>query len=178
MKLRGFMAAVLLLCIPVRVDSTQETRRPKIGLALQGGGAKGLAHIGVLEWLEQHRLAGVPVHNIFTMLFVPATFLVAMVGGSVILLVTGNRANWFRSAVITGLAASLSFLIMDLLLDSLGMRVGAPRAAERFTMLTVAFLGSTAAAFSGGAILGLLLSKGAYQTLQQSKQGEASQKLL
>jgi len=30
--------------------------RPKIGVALQGGGAKGLAHIGVLQWLEDHHI--------------------------------------------------------------------------------------------------------------------------
>jgi NTE family protein len=30
--------------------------RPVIGLVLEGGGALGLAHIGVLEWLEQHRI--------------------------------------------------------------------------------------------------------------------------
>lgn len=32
------------------------TNRPKLGLALSGGGARGLAHIGVLQWLEQHRV--------------------------------------------------------------------------------------------------------------------------
>jgi len=31
-------------------------RRPKIGLALSGGGARGFAHVGVLEWFEQHRI--------------------------------------------------------------------------------------------------------------------------
>ena len=30
--------------------------RPVIGLALEGGGALGLAHIGVLQWLEEHRI--------------------------------------------------------------------------------------------------------------------------
>jgi NTE family protein len=30
--------------------------RPVIGLALQGGGALGLAHIGVIQWLEEHRI--------------------------------------------------------------------------------------------------------------------------
>ncbi len=35
--------------------------RPAIGLALQGGGALGLAHVGVLEWLEDHH---VPVDRI------------------------------------------------------------------------------------------------------------------
>jgi NTE family protein len=35
--------------------------RPRIGLALQGGGAKGFVHIGVLQWLEENRI---PVHRI------------------------------------------------------------------------------------------------------------------
>ena len=30
--------------------------RPRIGLVLGGGSARGLAHIGVLEWLEEHRV--------------------------------------------------------------------------------------------------------------------------
>ena len=30
--------------------------RPRIGLALGGGSARGLAHVGVLEWLEEHRI--------------------------------------------------------------------------------------------------------------------------
>jgi NTE family protein len=32
------------------------TKQPKIGLALEGGGALGLAHIGVLEWFEEHHI--------------------------------------------------------------------------------------------------------------------------
>jgi NTE family protein len=30
--------------------------RPKIGVALEGGGALGLAHIGVLKWFEEHHI--------------------------------------------------------------------------------------------------------------------------
>ncbi|MGD0786968.1 MAG: patatin-like phospholipase family protein [Terracidiphilus sp.] len=30
--------------------------RPVIGLALEGGGALGLAHVGVIQWLEEHRI--------------------------------------------------------------------------------------------------------------------------
>ncbi len=30
--------------------------RPTIGVALEGGGALGLAHIGVLQWFEQHHI--------------------------------------------------------------------------------------------------------------------------
>jgi NTE family protein len=33
-----------------------EPRRPRIGLALGGGSARGLAHVGVLEWLHDHRI--------------------------------------------------------------------------------------------------------------------------
>jgi hypothetical protein len=136
------------------------------GTPIAGSLSFGLGVIGAVNLLgalerilvAQHRLPGLPIHNIFTLLFVPVIFLVATLGGSAILLVSGDRTHWFRSALATGLAASLAFLIMDLLLDMLGMRVGAPRAAERATMLTVAFLGSAAAAFSGGAILGRALS--------------------
>jgi hypothetical protein len=35
--------------------------RPVIGLALEGGGALGLAHIGVLQWLDEHH---VPIDRI------------------------------------------------------------------------------------------------------------------
>src|ERR1700683_575384 len=32
------------------------TRRPVIGVALSGGGALGLAHIGVLKWMEENHI--------------------------------------------------------------------------------------------------------------------------
>lgn len=35
--------------------------RPVVGLALSGGGARGLAHVGVLRWLQEHR---VPVDRV------------------------------------------------------------------------------------------------------------------
>ena len=38
--------------LPVIVPSN----RPAIGLALEGGGALGMAHIGVLQWFEEHRI--------------------------------------------------------------------------------------------------------------------------
>ena len=31
--------------------------RPRGGLVLSGGGAKGIVHVGVLRWLEEHRVA-------------------------------------------------------------------------------------------------------------------------
>jgi NTE family protein len=38
------------------LPAVQPPGRPAIGLALEGGGALGLAHIGVLQWLEEHRI--------------------------------------------------------------------------------------------------------------------------
>jgi len=139
-----------------------------VGSLSFGFGVMGTAVLlAVLErvLVQQHRLPGVPIHIIFTLLFVPATFMVATIGSSVILIVNGNRARWFLSALTAGAAAALSFLIVDLVLDALGFRVGAPRAAERATMLTVAILGSASGAFSAGAILGRLLSKGNGETV-------------
>ena len=38
-------------------NSAREVRsRPKIGLVLSGGGARGFAHIGVIEWFEEHHI--------------------------------------------------------------------------------------------------------------------------
>src|SRR5439155_22622431 len=38
--------------------AAEQTKRPraKIGIALEGGGALGLAHIGVLQWFEEHHI--------------------------------------------------------------------------------------------------------------------------
>src|SRR5229473_177834 len=44
-----FIFLLLLLPGPLRA-------RPKIGVALEGGGAKGLAHICVLRWFEEHHI--------------------------------------------------------------------------------------------------------------------------
>src|SRR5678816_1762135 len=46
-------ALVLLLNPACWADETAEAQRPRIGLVLAGGGAKGGAHVGVLKVLEQ-----------------------------------------------------------------------------------------------------------------------------
>jgi NTE family protein len=48
---------------PIPLPAIVPAGRPSIGLALEGGGALGLAHVGVIQWLEEHhvpvdRLAG------------------------------------------------------------------------------------------------------------------------
>ena len=57
------LAVFLLTIVCVLLPQAQlaQTSRPSVGLALSGGGALGLAHIGVLRYLEEHR---VPVDKI------------------------------------------------------------------------------------------------------------------
>ncbi len=54
-----FLLLIIALSFPADISHAEEdVDRPKIGLALSGGGAKGLAHIGVLKVLEE---VGVPI---------------------------------------------------------------------------------------------------------------------
>jgi NTE family protein len=73
--------STLMLCILAagRFASSQELpkhdethKRPKLGLVLEGGGALGLAHIGVITWMEEHRI---PVS------YVAGTSMGGLVGG-------------------------------------------------------------------------------------------------
>ena len=47
------LLSCLLLCLLPLLAQAVETPRPKIGLVLSGGAARGLAHIGVLKALEE-----------------------------------------------------------------------------------------------------------------------------
>ena len=59
--------------VPLATESKPASRpRPKIGVALEGGGAMGLAHIGVLQWFEEHHI---PVD------YVAGTSMGGLVGG-------------------------------------------------------------------------------------------------
>ncbi len=49
---------VVMATASAQNSDTQNRQRPKVGLALSGGGAKGAAHIGVLKYLEE---IGIPV---------------------------------------------------------------------------------------------------------------------
>jgi len=45
-----------LLLAAARAPAADEPLRPRVGLALAGGAAKAIAHVGVLRWLEEHRI--------------------------------------------------------------------------------------------------------------------------
>ncbi len=62
-KVRYF-ALIILFALAGRIEAgpgTTANPRPRVGLALAGGSARGLAHVGVLVWLDEHR---VPVDRI------------------------------------------------------------------------------------------------------------------
>lgn len=63
MRRIGFttLAALLIFCIPTTSRAGEDSVRPKIGLALSGGGARGGAHVGVLKAIEEY---GVPIDYI------------------------------------------------------------------------------------------------------------------
>jgi NTE family protein len=78
LKTRAVQSSLLLCILLSAYSYAQEvakpapTGRPKIGLVLEGGGALGLAHIGVLQWMEEHRI---PVS------YVAGTSMGGLVGG-------------------------------------------------------------------------------------------------
>src|SRR5882757_1054736 len=61
--------------------------RPRIGVALEGGGALGFAHIGVLRWFEEHH---VPID------YIAGTSMGGLVGG---LYATGNSPSEIRGLI-------------------------------------------------------------------------------
>ena len=75
----GTCLAAVLLFIQAPPTLSQDVaavpvvhKRPTLGLVLEGGGALGLAHIGVIQWLEEHRI---PVN------YVAGTSMGGLVGG-------------------------------------------------------------------------------------------------
>jgi NTE family protein len=72
--------SLILLCVlaagpyatPQQSPKSPSTAHPKLGLVLEGGGALGLAHIGVITWMEEHRI---PVS------YVAGTSMGGLVGG-------------------------------------------------------------------------------------------------
>jgi hypothetical protein len=98
-----------------------------------------------------------PVHVVFTLLFVPAAAFIAGMGGLALGLAQGDWRLAGKLALGGALAGWLAFLIVNVVMDALGWRVGAPSAAERATMLTVMMVSNLGTALAGGAVIGVLL---------------------
>lgn len=63
---------MLLAVFSLFVNAEETAKRPKIGLVLSGGGAKGFAHVGVLKVIEE---AGIPID------YITGTSIGSIVGG-------------------------------------------------------------------------------------------------
>ena len=88
-----YLAAIAFLFISFAAhaqDSTAVKSRPKIGLVLSGGGAKGAAHIGVIKYLEE---AGIPID------YIAGTSMGSIVGGMYSLGYTSDEILSIISAV-------------------------------------------------------------------------------
>lgn len=85
------VCAALIALLPVVTMAGEALsnagERPKIGLALSGGGARGVAHVGVLKVLEEHRI---PVD------YIAGTSMGAIVGG---LYASGMSAKEIEAAI-------------------------------------------------------------------------------
>ena len=74
-RLTKVLCAIFLITISIPAYSQDTTRvkaRPRVGLVLSGGGAKGAAHIGVLKYIEE---AGIPID------YIAGTSMGSIVGG-------------------------------------------------------------------------------------------------
>src|ERR1700754_4449387 len=94
MKIRAVPSLLLLgllaACAHSQVVPGSSTSgRPKLGVVLEGGGALGLAHVGVLQWMEEHRI---PVS------YVAGTSMGGLVGG---IYATGRSPAEVRELVKT-----------------------------------------------------------------------------
>ena len=91
-QLRSLLALVVVCLISTlglsqNVPKPETGQRAKVGLVLQGGGALGLAHVGVITWLEEHHI---PVD------YVAGTSMGGLVGG---VYATGHNAAEMRQIV-------------------------------------------------------------------------------
>ena len=115
--------------------------------------------LGIVETLAgSSMLAQIPIHRLFTLLFVPAAFLIA--GTSSWTIGRGLEESGLDRRLFwkVGLAAAATFLAVNLIMEAFGLVVGAPGAAQRATMVTVLISGNVSAALVGGGVLGLILA--------------------
>ncbi len=92
MSLRVFCCWIallsILLSIPVMAGAVQPgNNAPRVGVALEGGAALGLAHIGVLQWMEEHHI---PIY------YVAGTSMGGLVGG---MYATGNNPEEMKAFI-------------------------------------------------------------------------------
>ncbi|MBI5283187.1 MAG: patatin-like phospholipase family protein [Candidatus Solibacter usitatus] len=107
MRLALMLPALHALASAAEAPQAQGGKRPKIGLALSGGSALGLSHVGVIRWFEEHRI---PID------YIAGASMGSLVGG---LFATGKNAaelqqfvaeiDWDQALAPTAPYADLAF---------------------------------------------------------------------
>lgn len=100
----------------------------------------------------------IPIQRLFTLFFVPTAFIISAVSAAAIGLGMKRPHLAWKMGASSGLAAAAAFLIVNWIMEAAGWVVGAPQAAERFTMLTVMFVGDLGSALAGGGVMGWILA--------------------
>lgn len=115
----------------------------------------------VLGKAEEHFVengnTNLPLHVLYTLLFVPATFISAFIAGSVCAIAMVKPALAWRMGLHGAVGAASAYLVLNVLQDMLGRRVGGPNAAETATMITVTLVCWLAASMAFSAAMGRLL---------------------
>ncbi len=161
--LLGFLAGGAAWGVQMgRLAGKTETRRLSLAGMLGFGpvtillaAGLGLAEPVIVGYLGSR---GQPVHRVFTLLFVPSAFIIA--GFSAWMMGRGLGYPKLARSLFwqVGLTAALTFLVVNLILESLGWVIGAPNAAQRATMVKVLALGNISAAITAGAVIGWKLT--------------------
>src|SRR5215469_3332612 len=120
--------------------------RPKIGLVLEGGGALGLAHLGVLQWFEQHQ---VPVDAIV------GTSMGALVGSLYATGMSGAEMRDFVDHVDWNLALRIGIPYQDLSLRRKEDKRDYPNALEFGLKNGISF----PSGFNSGHQVGLIIDR-------------------
>lgn len=176
--LAGFLAGGAAWGVAMgRLAGVGRTRRMAVAGMLGFGPITILlaAGLGLAEPVLVAAFAGTaPIHRVFTLLFVPSVFLIT--GVSSYAIGRGLRAGRLALSLFwqVGLAAGITFLLINLAMESLGWIVGAPGAAERATMITVMAAGNLGAALLGGGLLGAILRQQAPVLEQGERQRHAA----
>jgi hypothetical protein len=116
----------------------------------------------IAENLTAYRLPDgrpIPVHLLFAAVFPLAAFTVSGAASFALAMARGGRAAAARTALSVACAALATFAAVDLAFDLARMRIGAPGAERRATMLVVMAVGLLASSLAAGYVLGRALAR-------------------
>jgi hypothetical protein len=100
-----------------------------------------------------------PLHILFALLFNGGMLFTSSLHGLAHGIALKNSRVMVQLALASGVGGMLGFGLVNLVMDSIGLRVGAPNAAQTATVLMTMILGNIVGSFSGGAALGYVFAK-------------------